>query len=238
MVPSTGGTNYRPISLTSNISKIVEKLVHKCLYHFLDQNEILYNNQYSFRNNHSTIYALIDITEKIINALDNNNYACAVSIDLEKAFDTVNHTILLDKLKYYGVRRITNNWFKSFFEHRFQYTNINPIQAGGRGGVWDHMVPPYTLLLITFYWLIVGSWNLMTFPKNYLPSFWHKSFSNFWYTSSALPIQVSKDLIKERYTQGKNPKVTLYIAVHFDDIIHFLTLFDKFECILKVYVSK
>ena len=57
-------TSYRPISLTSNISKILEKLVHKRLYYFLDQNEVLSNNQYGFRNNHSTIHTLIEITEK------------------------------------------------------------------------------------------------------------------------------------------------------------------------------
>ena len=107
-------TNYRPISLTSNISKILEKLVHKCLFCFLDQNETLYNNQYGFRNNHSATHALIDITEKIRNALDSKYYACGVFIDLEKVFDTVNHTTLLEKLKHYGVNGITNNWFKSF----------------------------------------------------------------------------------------------------------------------------
>ena len=121
--------NYQPISLTSNIVKILEKLVHECFYHFLDQNEILYNNQYGFRNNRSAIHTLTDITENIRNALDNKNYACGVFIDLEKEFDTVNHTILLDKFKYYGVRGITNNWFKSFLEHRFQYTNIKECSS-------------------------------------------------------------------------------------------------------------
>ena len=69
-------TNYRPISLTSNISKTL--LVHKCLFCFLDQNEILYYNQYGFRNNHSATHALTDITEKIRNALDSKYYACKV----------------------------------------------------------------------------------------------------------------------------------------------------------------
>ena len=102
-------TNYRHISLTSNINKILEKLVRKRLYRFLDQNEILYNNQYAFTNIRSVIHPVIDITEKIRNALDNSYYACGVFIDLEKTFDTVNHTILPDKLKYYGMRGITNN---------------------------------------------------------------------------------------------------------------------------------
>ena len=104
------------MSLTSNISKILEKLVYKRLFGFLDQNAILYNNQYGFRNNHSVTHALIDIAEKIRSALDSEHYACSVFIDLEKAFDTVNHTILLDKSKYYDVRRITNNWFTSFLQ--------------------------------------------------------------------------------------------------------------------------
>ena len=62
---------------------------------------------------------MIDITERIRNALDNKYYACNVFIDLEKVFDIVNHTILLDKLKYYGVRGVTNNWFKSFLQGRY-----------------------------------------------------------------------------------------------------------------------
>ena len=86
-----------------------EKLVHKRLYRLLNQNEILYNKQYGFRNNHSATHELIDITKKIRNALDNKYYACDVFIDLEKAFDTLNQKILLDKLKYDGVRGITNN---------------------------------------------------------------------------------------------------------------------------------
>ena len=108
-------TNYRPISLTSNFSKILEKLFHK----HLEQNEILYNNQ----------YVLIDITEKIRNALDSKYYACGVLIDLEKAFDTVNHVILPDKLKYYDVRGITNNWYRSFLQDRYHYTNIKECSS-------------------------------------------------------------------------------------------------------------
>ena len=95
-------------------------------------------------NTHSAIHALIDITEKIRNALDNKNYACGIFIDLEKAFDTVNHTILLDKLKYYGVRGITNNWFKSFLEHRYQYINIK--ERSSENLLITHSVPQGSVL--------------------------------------------------------------------------------------------
>ena len=116
--------NYRPISLLSNLSKMIEKLMHKRLYCFLEQHEALHNLQYGFRNKHSTNHAIIDITEKIREALNEGLIACGVFIDLQKAFDTVKHTILLDKLRYYGVRGITNKWFESFLTNRYQYTTI------------------------------------------------------------------------------------------------------------------
>ena len=78
--------------------------MHGRVYKFLEENKSLYNLQFGFRSKHSTAHALIQITEKIKNALDNGNHACGVFIDLQKAFDTVNHDILVDKLSYYGIR--------------------------------------------------------------------------------------------------------------------------------------
>ena len=108
---------------------MLEKLIHKRVFCFLDKNETLYNNQYGFRNNHSATHAVIDITEKIRNTLSSKYYACSVFTDLGKAFDAVNHTILLDKLKYYGVRRIKNNLFKSFLQDRYQYTIVKECSS-------------------------------------------------------------------------------------------------------------
>ena len=82
-------SNYRPISLLSNINKIFEKLMHDRVYKFLEETKSLYSLQFGFRSKHSTAHALIQITEKIKNALDNGNHACGVFIDLQKAFDTV-----------------------------------------------------------------------------------------------------------------------------------------------------
>ena len=96
--------NYRPISLLSVFDKIIEKLMHKRLYNFLEEHNILFCNQFGFRKNNLTSLALIQITEKIKESIDNKQYGCGIFIDLRKAFDTVNHSILLTKLEHYGIR--------------------------------------------------------------------------------------------------------------------------------------
>ena len=116
--------NYRPISLLSNINKLLEKLVHARLYKFFEKNNILYNLQFGFRRKHSTNHALIEITERIRKCLDNGEYACGVFVDLQKAFDTVNHNILLNKLEHYGVRGVALNWFRSYLHDRKQFVSI------------------------------------------------------------------------------------------------------------------
>ena len=89
---------------------------------FLNKNAILSEKQFGFGNNHFTTHALSEITEKIKLACDTGQIACGVFLDLQKAFDTVNHTILLKKLTHYGIRGIANKWFQSFLEDRKQCT--------------------------------------------------------------------------------------------------------------------
>ena len=113
--------NYRPFSLLSSISKIIEKLVHRQLYGFVEFNKYLYTNQFGFRNLHSTNHALTIITEKIKKAIDNGEITCH---DLQKAFDTVDHEIFLSELEDYGIRGVPHKWFETFRTQRHQYVSI------------------------------------------------------------------------------------------------------------------
>ena len=84
----------------------------------------IYELQFGFRAKHSTNHTLIDITENVKSALDNKIHVCGIFIDLQKAFGTVNHKILLDKLSHYGIRGIANDWFSSYLSYRTQYVSI------------------------------------------------------------------------------------------------------------------
>ena len=97
-------TNYRPISLLSIISKLFEKLIHKKLYTYFDDNDIINENQYGFRPSHSTSHAIINATKSLYKALDNDLHTLGIFIDFSKAFDTVDHVILCSKLENYSVK--------------------------------------------------------------------------------------------------------------------------------------
>ena len=90
--------NYRPISLLSNISKLFEREMQTRVYDFFKKYNLLYQRQFGFRKKDSTNHAILSILEDIKNNLDTNNFVCGVFIDLDKAFDTVNHDILIKKL--------------------------------------------------------------------------------------------------------------------------------------------
>ena len=137
-------SNYRPISLLSNLNKIFEKIMFKRIYSFIEINKILYPLQFGFRTKHSTNHALVCITERIRNSLDNNKVACGVFVDLQKAFDTVNHEILLRKLNYYGFRGVINDWFRSYLYDRKQRVCINGFESKVK--VIPHGVPQGSVL--------------------------------------------------------------------------------------------
>ena len=123
-------SNYRPISMLSDIKKILEKLMYKRLYTFLNNNNIIYNLQFGFRKHYSTSHALINITENIRKTLDDRNIGYGVLVDFQKAFDTVDHQILLAKLNHYGIHGASNDWFKSYLSNCNHYVSINGFDSG------------------------------------------------------------------------------------------------------------
>ena len=122
-------TNYRAVSVLPVFSKFLERIVYNRLINFLNKYDILSRNQYGFRKKYSTTHALIQLYDKISSALDNKKVTLGLFIGLSKAFDAVNHEVLLDKLEHYGVRGIALQWFKSYLSCRKQFVQYNSYNS-------------------------------------------------------------------------------------------------------------
>ena len=122
-------SNYRPISLIPLFSKVFEKLMHKRIMDFLIKQNILSKKQYGFQKNKSTEHAILDMQSKIIDAIEKREKSCCIFVDFAKAFDTGNHSILIQKLNYYGIRGATLNWLQSYISNRQQCVQIGNSQS-------------------------------------------------------------------------------------------------------------
>ena len=117
--------NYRPISLLTTISKILEKIVYKRVYTFLDTTNQIYVSQYGFRSKHSCEQAVSELVGNILKGKEKNEHTLAVFLDLSKAFDTLEYDTLFKKLDLYGIRGTALNWFKSYLTDRTMRTKCN-----------------------------------------------------------------------------------------------------------------
>lgn len=111
-------SNYRPVSVLPCFSKVLERLMFNRCMEYIDKNNILNEQQFGFRSNHSTYMAVIELVDKVIQAVERNESTLGIFLDLSKAFDTIDHAILLYKLEYYGFRGIIYEWFKSYLNNR------------------------------------------------------------------------------------------------------------------------
>ena len=133
------------------------------LINFIDKNKILYKYQFGFCKLHSTHHAIISLVEKVNNVLDSGKILIGVFLNLKKAFDTVDHCILLDKLLKYGIRGTLWNWFKSYLENIKQYvcySNISSVTMPITHGVTQGSILgsfPDSMLLVVRRWPTGGS---------------------------------------------------------------------------------
>ena len=121
--------NYRPVSLLCVLSKVFEKVMYNRLIIFLENYDILFDNQFGFRKLHSSYMALMVLTDKLIKSLENGEFVIGVYLDFSKAFDTVDHEILLSKLSHYGIRGNSLKWFQSYLSNRKQYVTYNGVSS-------------------------------------------------------------------------------------------------------------
>ena len=122
-------TNYRPISMLPSISKIFEKVIFNQLYNYFQENNLFYSAQYGFREGHSTEFAALDLVDRITLEMDKMHTPVSIFLDLSKAFDTLNHSILLDKLHYYGIVGSAFELMKSYLSNRQQFVEMDNVES-------------------------------------------------------------------------------------------------------------
>ena len=121
--------NYRPISLLTVISKIFEKVIFQQINKYFTENKLFNISQYGFRKNHSTELAALELIDRLTTYMNNGDIPITIFLDLSKAFDTLNHSILLDKLKHYGIKDCALNLLNSYLSDRQQFVQINNIKS-------------------------------------------------------------------------------------------------------------
>ena len=203
--------NYRPISVLPCFSKILERIMYKRLVKYVKANEILYRKQFGFQEGHSTEHAIMQLVNQINNSFEKNHYTLGIFIDLSKAFDSVDHSILTKKLNKYGMKGNNLKWFESFLSNCKRYitygndksTDFEIITCGVLQG--SILGPVLFLIYITdlsnvskILDLIMFGYVMNLFYSPYdiktLFNTVNKEFEKLiiWFTSNKLPLNIKR----------------------------------------------
>ena len=141
---ATDPSNYRPISVLPALGKLLERVAHTQLYSYFHSHDIFSHSQSGFRKGHSTQTCLLDFLDNVYQEVDQGRVCVVLFLDLRKAFDTVNHNILTEKLIQYGLEESSANWLKSYISGRKQITKISNVKSESKEITWG--VPQGSIL--------------------------------------------------------------------------------------------
>lgn len=193
--------NYRPISILPSISKVFERVIYNQLYEYFDINKLFFSHQYGFRKLHSTELAALELSDLITNYLDKNETPFCIFLDYSKAFDTINHTILLDKLQYYGIQNLALNLLRNYLSNRKQYvqykntsSDLLPITTG---------VPQGSILGPLLFIIYINDFNLST-----------KSFHPIMYADDTTLLSTLSKFESDKHLNSELNKILNWLKVN------------------------
>lgn len=187
-------SNFRPISLLPTLSKIIEKIIKNRMISFIQKHKILNLKQFGFQKNKNTSDAIFSFLEYLYTSLNEGDFAAAIFCDLSKAFDCVNHSILLQKLQIYGFRGMSLNWFKSYLSERSQIVQLNNIKSESKiincGVPQGSVLGPLLFLLYINDLAFVDIKGQFTMFADDTTILWNNKNKNFLYDS------INNDILK------------------------------------------
>ena len=184
--------NYRPVSLLSVLSKVFERVMYNRLMEYLDVYKILVSCQFGFRKLHSSYMALMALMDKLISSLENKEFVIGIFLDFSKAFDTVDHDILLCKLSHYGIRGNALKWIESYLSNRKQFVTYNGVSSASKaivcgvpqGSVLGHLLFLYILMTCVQFVRIPPPFFLRMIPICFqvalIFSYWSPKLMKIW----------------------------------------------------------